>query len=92
MTNFSPFYREYIRSEAWFRKRDKILKRAGNKCEKCGSTESLNCHHITYKRLGHEWDKDLIILCKRCHAGVHRRKKVKKFIQKIIKSFIRSLQ
>lgn len=36
-------------------------------CEKCGNEQSLQHHHIDYKRLGHERLSDLQILCKYCH-------------------------
>ncbi len=31
----------------------------------------LEVHHLTYERLGAEWDDDLIVLCPACHRGQH---------------------
>jgi hypothetical protein len=31
----------------------------------------LDLHHRTYKRLGHETEHDFVLICERCHPGVH---------------------
>jgi len=36
-------------------------------CEKCGSTQRLQIHHITYSRIGHERMDDLQVICSKCH-------------------------
>lgn len=28
-------------------------------------------HHVSYERLGREWDRDLEVLCDMCHRGEH---------------------
>lgn len=41
-----------------------------------GTVESgatLNVHHLTYDRLGHEREDDLIVLCRECHLREHGR-------------------
>ena len=48
------------------RRRDKF------KCRKCGKPGYI-VHHKTYKRVGHEWMRDLITLCPACHKGVHEK-------------------
>ena len=62
----------YLRSEHWL----DIKKRLNAKwqaCRLCGSTKFLNIHHITYRRLGFEFDSDLIVLCEECHIErVHK--------------------
>lgn len=31
----------------------------------------VDVHHLTYARLGREWESDLIVLCRYCHAREH---------------------
>lgn len=45
-----------------------ILKKS--KCEKCGSKENLEFHHLNYKRKTF----DVMILCMNCHKKEHRKK------------------
>ena len=56
-----------------------ILKaRAGWQCQECGRASSemtLDVHHLTYERLGHERADDLIVLCRSCHERHERNKK-----------------
>jgi 5-methylcytosine-specific restriction endonuclease McrA len=63
-------YVQYLRSREWQAKRLAALHRTMNRCEKCGlqkHKESLEVHHKTYERLGHELDSDLMVLCTLCH-------------------------
>ncbi|MBY8995220.1 MAG: hypothetical protein KGD59_11760 [Candidatus Heimdallarchaeota archaeon] len=46
-------------------RRGEILQQRGNKCEKCGSTEKLHVHHK--KGRDDILDKDLEVLCQKCH-------------------------
>ena len=64
-------YKAYLRSKHWLDLRKCALRRAHNQCEACTSTERLNVHHKTYRRLEHEKLKDLRVLCKWCHLNVH---------------------
>lgn len=64
----------YLQSLEWHAIREKRLALARYKCEVCGSTESLQCHHITYERLTCEHIDDLVILCggsNGCHQRIH---------------------
>ena len=64
----------YLKSPEWRTIRTERLKIAQNKCECCGSTIQLECHHITYKRLTAEHIDDLVILCggsNGCHQRIH---------------------
>lgn len=65
-------YQDYLNSPKWIEKRNKALVLGGFKCGKCGSEKSLQVHHLTYERIGHEAQGDLIVLCKKCHEGLHR--------------------
>ena len=56
--------------------RQMVFERDNYECQKCGSTESLHCHHIE----GIRWeplesaDIDMCItLCKHCHIEVHKK-------------------
>ncbi len=67
-------YRDYLRSEDWKHVRRLKLEFAGHRCEKCGATDELHVHHLTYDRFGHENLTDLQVLCRDCHETVHGRK------------------
>ncbi len=61
----------YLLSPQWKEKRNIILKRDKHQCTVCHAEKQLEIHHITYKRLGSEYDRDLITLCRACHQAVH---------------------
>lgn len=67
----TDFYKKYLQSPAWRRKREKAIKRAGRRCEMCGVSildKPLEVHHKTYERLGRELPNDLKVVCKICHG------------------------
>lgn len=64
-------YRDYMHSPAWRRRRAQAVKRAGFRCERCGSMRRLEVHHLTYARLGAEAPADLRVLCHDCHRRQH---------------------
>lgn len=64
------FYTSYMASEKWRDKRSLILKRDGDRCQTCLSTEDLEVHHKTYVNLGDELPGDLITLCHECHEAI----------------------
>ena len=50
--------------------RHEILERDGFKCRECGSTESLEVHHIFPKQFNVDHSpQNLITLCRTCHAA-----------------------
>jgi 5-methylcytosine-specific restriction endonuclease McrA len=65
-------YEEYLRSEAWGRKRDAALARANGKCELCG-VHAEAVHHLSYERIGSEQPQDLLAVCNGCHDDLHNR-------------------
>jgi len=65
------FYKLYIDSKEWKKRSKAIKNERGNKCQLCSSFESLQVHHNTHERIGHEDDADLIVLCRRCHSKFH---------------------
>lgn len=64
-------YQAYLNSPDWRRVRNRALKNAGWRCERCVSKRDLQVHHKTYERLGREWDTDLEVLCANCHEDEH---------------------
>ena len=65
----------YISREVQPQLRQMVLERDNYECQKCGSTESLHCHHLE----GILWeplesaDIDMCVtLCKNCHIEVHK--------------------
>lgn len=64
-------YKEYLNSKHWKETRLKALDKAGYRCQLCSSNIDLNVHHNTYDNLGNEDSKDLIVLCRKCHAKFH---------------------
>lgn len=70
-TKRSIGYDAYLRTEAWTRKRDIAIERAGRRCQVCNAPNDLEVHHRTYERVTHEADGDLTVLCARCHRFFH---------------------
>ena len=64
-------YREYLQTPGWKLRRGRAMRSAEYKCRICNTNYTLNVHHRTYERLGHEHDADLIVLCKECHKLFH---------------------
>ncbi len=64
-------FEEYRRTPEWRSRRNRVLLRAGNRCELCGTRERLDVHHRTYERYGEEQLGDLIALCRSCHQRFH---------------------
>jgi len=69
-------YKEYLESDIWKKKRDKMVAEAGE-CEICGATSNLVVHHLRYQYksgrsvLGRERKTDLAVLCWDCHKRMH---------------------
>lgn len=65
-------YREYLKSDAWKRKRYVVLKRDNWTCQYCGN-KATQVHHLRYAKykIGKEPIKWLISLCPSCHKNQH---------------------
>jgi len=65
-------YREYLKSDAWQRKRYVVLKRDNWTCQYCGA-KATQVHHKRYAKykIGKEPIKWLVSLCKPCHEKQH---------------------
>ena len=65
-------YREYLKSDAWQRKRYVVLKRDNWTCQYCGA-KATQVHHERYSKykIGKEPIKWLVSLCEPCHDKQH---------------------
>lgn len=72
--NWWAWYRRYLRSEVWRRKRAAKFAQVGRRCERADRTCSgaIQVHHRTYKHVGHESMSDLQVLCQKHHKDVTR--------------------
>jgi len=64
-------YDEYLQTDAWFDKRERVLRRDKYLCQGCLETEANHVHHMTYERLFNELLCDLVSLCGPCHQLCH---------------------
>ena len=64
---------EYLKSDAWKRKRYVVLKRDNWRCVYCGAP-ATQVHHKKYarKNIGKEPIKWLVSICKPCHDAQHQ--------------------
>jgi len=67
------YYRDYLKSDEWKRKRYVVLKRDNWRCVYCGGRAS-QVHHTKYARynIGREPIEWLVSVCKDCHESIHR--------------------
>jgi CRP-like cAMP-binding protein len=72
LTDRQREYREvYLRSDHWGETRAAALERAEHRCQACNGQNTLDVHHRTYERIGHELAADLTVLCRACHEAIH---------------------
>jgi len=83
-------YKRYLLTPEWRSTRAAAIKRAGGKCQVCGSTRNVEVHHLTYERLFHERPADLQVLCKRCHKvadAIRRRVATNKRLSRAMETY-----
>ena len=68
---FFQKYSEYLLSNEWELKRQKVLKRANYICEACLEKEAIQVHHLTYKHVFKEPLFELVAICESCHELLH---------------------
>jgi len=66
-------YNDYLQSEAWSQKREKVIARDRYLCQACLSAQAVEVHHLTYKNMGCEPLFELISVCSSCHAKIHQK-------------------
>lgn len=76
-------YSMYLESEEFADLRSKVFRRDNNKCRACGSTETLQAHHLSYRNIYHETPEDLVCLCRRCHAAFHAVDEMRKLYEEL---------
>ena len=64
-------YHRYMKSDAWFSLRGKVLARDGGICQGCLTAGAVEVHHKTYDHFGSEFAFELMSLCKLCHERMH---------------------
>ena len=66
------YYREYLKSDEWKRKRYVVLKRDNWTCQYCGK-KATQVHHLKYAKyqIGKEPIKWLVSVCRPCHKDQH---------------------
>lgn len=64
-------YEGFLDSPEWMAIRRSVLTRDQHRCQRCGATEGLHVHHLTYESRGRELNSDLTTLCSVCHKFVH---------------------
>ena len=71
-TNRTQRYREYLKSDAWKRKRYVVLRRDNWTCQICGA-KATEVHHKKYAKyqIGKEPIQWLVSLCSPCHREQH---------------------
>lgn len=68
-------YARQLLTSQWKNKRNRIKKRDGGRCTKCGSKKHLEVHHIKYiwgKKAWEYADNMLTTMCKECHRKEHK--------------------
>ena len=70
------WYKEYLLSTVWMKKRRLVFERAGGTCEACLCEEATQVHHLTYDRIGREALFDLVAVCDSCHYDLHFEPKI----------------
>lgn len=67
------YINDYLKSEAWKRKRYVVLKRDNWRCVFCGG-KATQVHHKRYAKynIGKEPIEWLVSVCKKCHDAQHQ--------------------
>lgn len=68
---FFADYDQYLKSDAWAKRRAMVMKRARSLCEGCGENPATEVHHLTYAHVGREFLFELVALCEPCHDRLH---------------------
>ncbi len=69
-----PLYEDYLKSDAWKRKRSLVLARDKQTCQSCLEQPATEVHHLTYDQIFEEYLFDLVSVCRKCHERLHSKK------------------
>jgi hypothetical protein len=64
-------YKEYLKTDKWRDKRNRVLDRDKHLCQGCLKRAATQVHHLTYKNIGNEPLFELISVCSVCHCAIH---------------------
>lgn len=64
-------YADYLRSQEWAARREKVMQRAVGLCEGCRVKSASDVHHLSYEHVTEEFLFELVALCGDCHARIH---------------------
>ncbi len=70
-SSFFHEYNDYLKSDVWRAKRERVLKRAQGICEGCGIQPASQVHHLTYEHKMEEFLFELVAVCDTCHDRLH---------------------
>jgi 5-methylcytosine-specific restriction endonuclease McrA len=63
-----------LNPELYEQLRNQVLRRDGWRCQSCGTMSNLEVHHKKLRsHSGDDSSQNLIALCHKCHASMHRR-------------------
>lgn len=67
-------YNQYLRSQAWYDIRKRVLERDNNICQACLRNKASQVHHLSYElyeQLGRSAAFELVAICYQCHKAIH---------------------
>ena len=70
-SDFWNFYKEYLKSTEWKKRRALVMRRCNGVCEGCGLEMATQVHHFTYEHVGNEFLFELVAVCDACHERIH---------------------
>jgi len=70
-------YEEYLRSDYWRIRRERVLVRDNYLCQGCLKNRAEHVHHLSYNHIFNELYFELISLCRECHDKCHHVKENK---------------
>lgn len=71
-SDWKDWYDDYLQSDVWHDKSERVLKRDGYVCQACLRRTATQAHHLTYKHVGKEPLFDLVAVCNLCHDALHK--------------------
>ena len=79
MSKRKTVYMQYLESSHWRKLRHEAFERDGYKCSKCGSSKTLQGHHLKYRKpLESCTVEDIESMCIKCHKAHHNRIKMER--------------
>ena len=82
-------YQKYLQSDFWKKIRARFWAKPNTQklCFICGEDKNLDLHHLSYRKLKKNTTNNLILLCRTCHFGVHRKNGVRVQAPKKLKTY-----